>query len=110
VRVLGPKPVLPDADVSRVEVDVLPGEPERFPLPKPEPRTAPPARKKLWILVSADVRSRKARRAPANFAAFETGFETGTVVPSGSTTSAHRATWQDALSPRQLPAPTVSSE
>ncbi|MFJ8027507.1 hypothetical protein [Streptomyces sp. NPDC096311] len=32
----------------------------------------------------------KARRAPANFAAFETG----TVVPSGSTTSAPMATWQ----------------
>ncbi|MFE2520368.1 alpha/beta hydrolase-fold protein [Streptomyces mirabilis] len=95
----------------------------------PEAQAAPLARKKLWILVSADdtkaypgeqaiteviqdqgtqvstalwdgrstaaefaadVRSMKAQRAPVNFAAFETG----TVVPSGSTTSAHMATWQ----------------
>lgn len=39
---------------------------------------------------AADVRSMKAQRTPVNFAAFETG----TVVPSGSTTSAHMATWQ----------------
>ncbi|MFF4729841.1 alpha/beta hydrolase-fold protein [Streptomyces mirabilis] len=95
----------------------------------PETQAAPLARKKLWILVSADdtkaypgeqavteviqdqgtqvgtalwdgrstaaefaadVRSMKSQRAPVNFAAFETG----TVVPSGSTTSAHMATWQ----------------
>ncbi|WP_234477667.1 alpha/beta hydrolase-fold protein [Streptomyces sp. MBT65] len=39
---------------------------------------------------AADVRSMKAGRTPVNFAAFETG----TVVPTGSTTSAHMATWQ----------------
>jgi predicted peptidase len=39
---------------------------------------------------AADVRSMKAQRTPVNFAAFEAG----TVVPSGSTTSAHMATWQ----------------
>ncbi|MFJ9244164.1 alpha/beta hydrolase-fold protein [Streptomyces sp. NPDC101776] len=39
---------------------------------------------------AADVRSMKAQRTPVNFAAFETG----TVVPTGSTTSAHMATWQ----------------
>ncbi|WP_411153397.1 alpha/beta hydrolase-fold protein [Streptomyces sp. A30] len=39
---------------------------------------------------AADVRSMKAQRTPVNFAAFEPG----TVVPSGSTTNAHMATWQ----------------
>ncbi|MEV2193035.1 alpha/beta hydrolase-fold protein [Streptomyces phaeochromogenes] len=39
---------------------------------------------------AADVRSMTAQRTPVNFAAFEPG----TVVPSGSTTSAHMATWQ----------------
>ncbi|WP_262060913.1 hypothetical protein [Streptomyces sp. STR69] len=39
---------------------------------------------------AADVRGMKAQRTPVNFAAFETG----TVVPTGSTTSAHMATWQ----------------
>ncbi|KPI23671.1 hypothetical protein OV320_0618 [Actinobacteria bacterium OV320] len=39
---------------------------------------------------AADVRSMKSQRTPVNFAAFKTG----TVVPSGSTTSAHMATWQ----------------
>ncbi|MEU9787512.1 PHB depolymerase family esterase [Streptomyces phaeochromogenes] len=39
---------------------------------------------------AADVRSMTAQRTPVNFAAFETG----TVVPAGSTTSAHMATWQ----------------
>jgi len=39
---------------------------------------------------AADVRSMKAQRTPVNFAAFEAG----TVVPTGSTTSAHMATWQ----------------
>ncbi|WP_406457340.1 alpha/beta hydrolase-fold protein [Streptomyces sp. NBC_01622] len=39
---------------------------------------------------AADVRSMKAQRTPVNFAAFEAG----TVVPAGSTTSAHMATWQ----------------
>ncbi|MDV9176629.1 alpha/beta hydrolase-fold protein, partial [Streptomyces sp. W16] len=39
---------------------------------------------------AADVRAMKAQRTPVNFAAFETG----TVVPTGSTTSAHMATWQ----------------
>jgi predicted peptidase len=39
---------------------------------------------------AADVRSMKAQRTPVNFAAFQAG----TVVPSGSTTSAHMATWQ----------------
>ena len=39
---------------------------------------------------AADVRGMKAQRTPVNFAAFEAG----TVVPTGSTTSAHMATWQ----------------
>ncbi|MEV0480725.1 PHB depolymerase family esterase [Streptomyces sp. NPDC050508] len=39
---------------------------------------------------AADVRSLKAQKAPVNYAAFRTG----TVVPAGSTTSAHMATWQ----------------
>jgi len=39
---------------------------------------------------AVDVRSMKAQRTPVNFAAFEAG----TVVPTGSTTSAHMATWQ----------------
>jgi len=38
---------------------------------------------------AADVRSLKAQKAPVNYAAFKTG----TVVPKGSTTSAHMATW-----------------
>ena len=41
---------------------------------------------------AADVRTMRAQRTPVNFAAFEPG----TVVPSGSTTSAHMATWQTA--------------
>jgi predicted peptidase len=39
---------------------------------------------------AADVRSMKAQKAPVNYASFKTG----TVVPAGSTTSAHMATWQ----------------
>ncbi|WP_405992278.1 alpha/beta hydrolase-fold protein [Streptomyces sp. NBC_00986] len=39
---------------------------------------------------AADVRSLKAQKAPVNYASFKTG----TVVPTGSTTSAHMATWQ----------------
>ncbi|MDV9175664.1 alpha/beta hydrolase-fold protein [Streptomyces sp. W16] len=39
---------------------------------------------------AADVRSLKAQKAPVNYAAFKTG----TVVPAGSATSAHMATWQ----------------
>ena len=39
---------------------------------------------------AADVRTMKAQRTPVNFAAFETG----TTVPTGSTTSAHMGTWQ----------------
>ena len=39
---------------------------------------------------AADVRSMKAQKAPVNYASFKTG----TVVPKGSTTSAHMATWQ----------------
>ncbi|MFF5307460.1 alpha/beta hydrolase-fold protein [Streptomyces sp. NPDC013161] len=39
---------------------------------------------------AADVRSLKAQKAPVNYASFKTG----TVVPAGSTTSAHMATWQ----------------
>jgi predicted esterase len=39
---------------------------------------------------AADVRRMKAQRTPVNFAAFETG----TTVPTGSTTSAHMGTWQ----------------
>jgi len=39
---------------------------------------------------AADVRSLKARKAPVNYASFKTG----TVVPAGSATSAHMATWQ----------------
>ncbi|MFI6467301.1 twin-arginine translocation signal domain-containing protein [Streptomyces sp. NPDC050538] len=39
---------------------------------------------------AADVRSLKAQKALVNYASFKTG----TVVPAGSTTSAHMATWQ----------------
>ncbi|WP_427921132.1 hypothetical protein [Streptomyces sp. cg40] len=38
---------------------------------------------------ATDVRSMKAQKAPVNYAAFKTG----TVVPKGSSTSAHMATW-----------------
>ncbi|MEW1830692.1 hypothetical protein [Streptomyces sp. NPDC088196] len=39
---------------------------------------------------ATDVRSLKAQKAQVNYASFKTG----TVVPAGSTTSAHMATWQ----------------
>jgi len=39
---------------------------------------------------AADVRSLKAQKAPVDYASFKTG----TVVPAGSATSAHMATWQ----------------
>nr|WSY53551.1 hypothetical protein OG999_27795 [Streptomyces sp. NBC_00886] len=39
---------------------------------------------------AADVRNMKAQKAPVNYAAFKTG----AVVPAGSDTSAHMATWQ----------------
>ncbi|MFE2420602.1 hypothetical protein [Streptomyces hokutonensis] len=51
------------------------------------------ARHEAFVLApeyGSDVRSMKAQRTPVNFAAFEAG----TVVPTGSTTSAHMATWQ----------------
>ncbi|MER7690911.1 alpha/beta hydrolase-fold protein [Streptomyces sp. NPDC097610] len=39
---------------------------------------------------AADVRGLKAQKAPVNYASFQTG----TTVPSGSTTSAHMGTWR----------------
>ncbi|MFJ9244163.1 hypothetical protein [Streptomyces sp. NPDC101776] len=60
----------------------------------------PLAKKKLWTVVSQDddksysgenaiTKVIKAQKAPVNYAAFKAG----TVVPKGSTTSAHMATW-----------------
>ncbi|WP_405543618.1 hypothetical protein OG478_20090 [Streptomyces phaeochromogenes] len=99
---------------SAVSVDSSGATPTNTPLPTRRIQTgtsAVPFGVKSWVFVgpvgcpigtalwdgrstaaefAADVRSMTAQRTPVNFAAFETG----TVVPAGSTTSAHMATWQ----------------